>query len=145
MALQCMGYILLGGIAFWVPDAACMLLGGIIPMKILIVAKTLLLPTIIVFTVRRVAKLPAEICSTMARSFLLLAGIWLLGPVDLVLTGLLAGKMHMSLQEALFHVALFPLSTIIVALYSGALGGLIVATVALCIFPFLHSRLQITP
>jgi hypothetical protein len=140
MALQQAKYMLLGGIVFWVPDAACMLLAGIVPMNILIAGKTVLLPSIVVVAIRTLAKLPAGKCSTLAKSFLLVAGIWLFGPVDLVLTSLVAEKMHMSPQEALFHIALFPLSTIVVALYSGALGALIVTTAILCLFPFFHAE-----
>lgn len=129
-------YLLMGGAVFWGADAAILLLGGVVPMRILIVGKTVILPALLVMAARKGARLPAGKCSILAKSYLMLAGIWLFGPVDLVLTNLLVEKMHMGPLEALFHVALFPVSTIVVALYSGALGGLIMTTVILCLFPF---------
>jgi hypothetical protein len=140
MVFQWAIYILLGGMVFWGADAGLMLLGGIVPMRILIVAKTILLPALIVLTVRTATKSATKRCSATARSYLLLAGIWLGGPVDLVFTNMLAGRPQMGLPEMLFQIALFPLSTIVMSLYGGALGGLVIATVILCLYPFFIDR-----
>ena len=71
----------------------------------------------------------------------MLAGIWVLGPAYLLLVTLVYDNQRMSLGEAVFHVALFPLSTIVISTYSGALGGLIIASIFLCLSGFtMHGK-----
>jgi hypothetical protein len=105
-------------------------------MRYLVIVKTFLLPAALFVTVRAVTRFTVQKRSTTAKSYLLLTGIWLLGPVNLILTTLLVDKKPMGLQEAIFNIVLFPLSTIMISLYSGALGGLIITTVILCLYPF---------
>ena len=64
----------------------------------------------------------------------MLAGIWLLGPVYFLLVNRVYSTAAMSLGESLFHLALFPLTTILIATYSGALGALVVSSAVLCLF-----------
>ncbi len=128
-------YVLLGGLVFWLANGAFMLLNGLVPFHVVIVAKTIFLPFLVFIIVRALAKRAGK-CSTLVKSYAMLAGVWFFGPVDLVLTQRFAERLTMDFKEVLFHLALFPLSTLIVALYSGALGGLIIATVVLALFPF---------
>jgi len=136
MMLRRFKFLLLGGVVFWVLDACLMALSGVIPMVVLIIIKTIVIPAAMALIVRRQAGRPTLGVSLGARLFLMLAGIWLFGPVDLIVTSLLVTKTPIGFAEALFHIALFPLSTIIVALYSGTMGALVVTTVMLALVPF---------
>jgi hypothetical protein len=128
------GYLLLGGAVFWLTDAAFLPLSGIIPPRLWIVAKTVLIPPAVFVVVRKVAGLKRSGYSPTVRSFLMLAGIWLLGPVYFLLINSATSTTAMSPGEALFHLALFPLTTIVFATYSGALGALVVSSAILCLF-----------
>ena len=136
MAFLWAKYILIGGAAFWLTDAGFMLLSGIVPTRLWIIAKTILLPLVIVITARAITRKKLHACSPASRAYLMLAGIWVLGPVYLLFVTLVYDNLRMSLGEAVFHVALFPLSTIVISTYSGALGGLIIASIFLCLSGF---------
>jgi hypothetical protein len=127
-------YLLLGGAVFWLTDAAFFPLGGIVPPRLWIVAKTLFIPLAVFVTTRKIIGLKRRDCSPAVRSFLMLTGVWVLGPVYFLLVNRATAASSMSLGEVLFHLALFPLTTIISATYSGALGALVVSSAILCLF-----------
>ncbi|HLO26465.1 MAG TPA: hypothetical protein VK187_10135 [Geobacteraceae bacterium] len=123
-------YILIGG-AFWVTDALFLPFNVLIPTKLWIVAKTVLLPLVIIVTVRAMSRRASPKRLPASCPYLMLAGIWMAGPVYSLLLNRLYFKTAMGLGETLFHLTLFPLTTIVIATYSGALGGLIVASLFL--------------
>lgn len=134
MAWKWWAYLLLGGAVFWLTDAAFLPLSGIVPPRLWILAKTIFIPLAVFVTTRKITGLKRTNCSPAVRSFLMLTGVWLLGPVYFLLVNGVYSNAPLSLGEALFHLALFPLTTIVIATYSGALGALLVSSAILCLF-----------
>ena len=131
MNIRWIFYILIGGGAFWMTDALFLPVTLLVPARIWIIAKTALLPLVVIVTVRVMTRRASPKRLPASTPYLMLAGIWLTGPVYSLLLNRLYFKTVMSLGETLFHLALFPLTTIVIATYSGALGGLIVASLFL--------------
>lgn len=124
-------YLLIGGGTFWGTDALFALASGILPTRLWIVAKTVTLPLAAYLTVRTMTRKAAPQRLPASVPYLMLAGIWIMGPVYSLIVNRVYTKVAMGLGESLFHVALFPLSTLVSATYSGALGGLIIVSVYL--------------
>jgi hypothetical protein len=127
--------MLLGGICFWGSDALFMAAGGLVPLRVWLVAKSILLPAAVVTAVLAISRSNSPGCSPPLRCWLMLAGIWILGPAYSLLVNRAYYARGVELGEILFTIALFPLSTIVYATYSGALGGLAIASVFLVIYP----------
>ncbi len=124
-------YILAGSGAFWGTDALFLPFTFLVPPWVWIVAKTVLLPLSVAVTHRAMKRraLPQRLAP--ASAYLMLAGIWITGPIYALLVGRVYFKTATSPGEALFHIVLFPLTTIVISTYSGALGGLIIASIVL--------------
>jgi hypothetical protein len=131
--VRALTYILLGGISFWGADALLMPVGTLVPVRVWLIAKSILLPLSVVVVARSIAGKKTTACSPAAKSYLMLTGIWLTGPVYSLLVNRVYYKTIMGPGEAVFTVALFPLSTVVYATYSGALGGLVIASVFLAL------------
>ncbi len=130
-------YILIGGGAFWGTDALFLPVTLLLPTRVWIFAKTILLPLVIVLVVRTMRRSSPGKRLAPSALYLMLAGIWMMGPVYSLLLNRLYFRTVMSLGEICFHLVLFPLSTIVIATYSGGLGGLIIASIFLvcsCLF-----------
>ena len=126
-------YVLTGGGVFWLTDALFALAGGMLSTRLWVVAKTVILPLAVYLAVRTMTRLALPQRLPASGPFLMLTGIWLMGPLYSLIINRLYIKAAMGLGETLFHMALFPLSTLIIATYSGALGGLIIVSVYLVI------------
>jgi len=128
MVLRAFICILAGGISFWGADALFTTAGGLVPQRIWLAAKSILLPLAVGLVFRWVRNRTPSPRSPAAIPYLMLAGIWLAGPVSSLLVNRSVHKLAPGVGEVLFTIALFPLSTVLFATYSGALGGLIIAS-----------------
>jgi hypothetical protein len=108
--------------------------GGLIPLRVWLVAKSILLPAAVVIAVRAISRRRSPVCPLPLKCGLMLAGIWILGPAYSLLVNRAYYARGLELGEILFTIALFPLSTIMFATYSGALGGLVIASAFLVLY-----------
>lgn len=134
MVLRPFIYILLGGISFWGADALLMPIGVLVPIRVWLIAKTILLPLSVGIAVRSITGKKTPACSLAAKCYLMLTGIWLMCPIYSLLVDRIYYKTGMGLGEAVFNIVLFPLSTVVFSTYSGALGGLVIASVFLVLY-----------
>jgi hypothetical protein len=61
----------------------------------------------------------------------MLLGIWLAGPLYLVITSRLTNQMFLDLGPTLVLALLFPVTTFAISIYCGSVGGLLLTTLLL--------------
>lgn len=124
---------LAGALLFWGADALVMTYRGTWSAAVWISAKSIALPVACGTAFWHLVKLFSCRDRLMTAAMAMATGIWVSGPFYFLLFHLSLGERPMSVGEMLFHIALFPLATLTVALFSGAIGGLLITTALLCV------------
>ena len=124
---------LAGALLFWGADALVMTYRGTWSAAVWISAKSIALPVACGTAFWQMVKLVSCRNRLMTAAMAMATGIWVSGPFYFLIFHLSLGERPMSMGEMLFHIALFPLATLTVALFSGSIGGLLITTVLLCL------------
>lgn len=128
-----LAFPLAGALLFWGADALVMTYRGTWSAAVWISAKSIALPLACGTAFWQMVKLFSCQSRLLTAAMAMATGIWVSGPFYFLLFHLSLGDRPMSAGEMLFHIALFPLATLTVALFSGAIGGLLITTALLCI------------
>ena len=122
---------LVGALLFWGADALVMAYGRSWPPPVWISAKTFPLPLACGTAFWHLVKAFSSQNRLMPIAMAMVAGIWLSGPLYFISFYLLSGARPMSAGEMLFSTILFPFATLMVSLYNGSFGGLMITCVLL--------------
>ncbi|WP_306535304.1 hypothetical protein [Geobacter sp.] len=122
---------LAGALLFWGADALVMTYRGTWSAAVWISAKSIALPVACGTAFWQMVKLFSCQSRLMTAAMAMATGIWVSGPFYFLLFHLSFGERHMSMGEMLFHILLFPLATLTVALFSGSIGGLVITSALL--------------
>jgi len=128
-----LAFPLAGALLFWGADALVMTYRGTWSAAVWISAKSIALPVACGTAFWQMVRFLSCQSRLMTAAMAMATGIWVSGPFYFLLFHLSLGERPISAGEMLFHIALFPLATLTVALFSGAIGGLLITTVLLCI------------
>ncbi|GFE56550.1 hypothetical protein [Geobacter sp. AOG1] len=124
---------LLGGLVFWGADALINPFARDISTAVWIIVKILLLPLACGFTFWFFVKKTSSQALLMTAAMAMLVGIWFGGPLYYLLFYANTMKTPMGVGEMVIYIVFFPLSTLLVSLFSGSFGGLMVATASLMV------------
>ncbi|RNC67309.1 MAG: hypothetical protein ED859_15290 [Desulfuromonadales bacterium] len=122
---------LVGALLFWGADALVMAYKGMWPAAVWVTAKTIALPIACGTAFWQLVKASSSQGRLMSVAMAMLWGIWLSGPFYFLLFHLSFGGRPMTTGEMLFHIALFPLATLMVSLFNGSFGGLAITSALL--------------
>ena len=124
---------LLGGLVFWGADALITRFATGFSTAVWITVKVLLLPLVCGFTYWFFVKKSSSQSLLMPAAMAMLLGIWFGGPLYYLLFYAKTMKTPMGVGEMVIYIAFFPLSTLLVSLFSGSFGGLMVTTASLMV------------
>ncbi len=124
-------YPLLGAILFWGIDALVMTYWGTLSTAAWISAKSIALPVACGTAFWQMVKLFSCQDRLMGAAMAMVTGIWVSGPLYFIYFHLSFGTRPMSTGEMLFHIVLFPIATLLVSLFNGSIGGLLITTAIL--------------
>ena len=122
-------YIAIGGILFWGSDAAFLLVAHYVSTSVWIITKTIVTPLILIAAYMWFVYKNGKLLLSVA--VLMLIGVWLFGPIYVLIFNQFSSEKTMSLNELAAPDIWHPMSTFIISTYSGALGTLLLATVVL--------------
>jgi hypothetical protein len=126
-----LAYLTLGGVVFWGSDWLLQQLDRFTQPALWISAKTILLPVIIGAVGWLAARRATPPRPLAWPAFPMLLGIWLAGPLYLVITSRLTDQMFLDLGPTLVLALLFPVTTFAISIYCGSVGGLLLTTLLL--------------
>ena len=127
----------LGALAFWAPDILVHALAGTAFGGVAVLLLIPLLPTTTVFVFLRLDPLGRATLRGWPRALLMLLGIWVLGPLFMMISATFGGAGFFTFTGAADWAALarmtlvFWASTFMMATYDGALGPLLLSTLLL--------------
>lgn len=124
---------LLGGFVFWGADALVNPFTKELSAAVWIIVKVLLLPLACGSTFWFFVKWTSPREFLMPSALAMLLGIWLCGPLSYLLFYAKTFKTPMGAGEMAIYIVFFPLSTLLISLFSGSIGALMVTTAALLI------------
>jgi hypothetical protein len=145
VALAWVKWIFLGGVIFWGLDALLDLLFHFTSTRLVIGLKTVTLPLVLLVVYLFLVKLRT---ARSVHGLLMLLGIWVGGPIYMVLKFPFQPTENIELipmKAIAWTFLIFPFSTFSFSTYSGALGGLIISTVALLLVTALVRRRRPNP
>jgi hypothetical protein len=132
-------YSTAGAVAYWMPDV---LVHCLLPLdRVCILLLTVLPPAAVIVSAILLSRHPSPSRSRVAVPMFMLLGIWALGPIAIAIGAIPTGGTFLeraNLAGFLAIWAIFPISTWMMATYSGSLGGLGLATLSL----LLAARIQ---
>ncbi|MBT0893107.1 hypothetical protein KI811_04635 [Geobacter hydrogenophilus] len=126
-----MVFPLMGAILFWGIDALVMAHHGTWSTTAWITAKSIALPVACGSAFWQMVKLFSCQDRLMGAAMAMATGIWVSGPLYYIYFHLSFGTRPMSTAEMLFHIALFPIATLMVSLFNGSIGGLLITSALL--------------
>lgn len=124
---------LLGALVFWGTDALVTRFATELSTAVWIIVKILLLPLSCGLTYWFFVKRTSSQALLMTSAMAMLLGIWFGGPLYYLLFYAKTMKTPMGMGEMVIYIAFFPLSTLLVSLFSGSFGGLMVTTASLMV------------
>lgn len=128
---------LLGGIVYWCPYIICRwVFGG---RMIWFISITLLVPLLVAYVYFLVRRKMKDLESPRTIAFLMLIGIWVSGPLGLVIGEIPYGVI-LDVRGFLSLWATFPLSTFMLTAYNYSLLSLMITTVMLMIFAVVNKE-----
>jgi hypothetical protein len=145
MTLAWLKWIFLGGVIFWGLDVLLDLLFRFASTRVVIGLKTVTPPLVLVSAYLVLVKHRTD---RLVSGLLMLLGIWVGGPIYMVLKLPFQATENIEMiptKAWVWTFLIFPLSTFSYSTYSGALGGLIISTVALFLVTALVRRRRSSP
>jgi hypothetical protein len=127
-------YLLVGALSYWVPDILVQWLH--LPKSIWIFLLTFFVPTVVGVTWFLLSRKVPHSGYPVGLPLSMLLGIWMLGPLAMAIGTLPSGGTFLEpdqLESFLVIWAAFPMTTFMMATYSGSLGGVGLATLTLVI------------
>jgi hypothetical protein len=130
--------IIVGAIAFWLPASILSAMdSGSDPGAVLVYS--MVLPATTLWAFLRLDGPGRQMLDGSARAFLMLTGIWVMGPIFLV-AGLEMGGGFGTFADLPWGMLVNPAATFVMATYQGSLGALLVVTVALPVLAYIRRR-----
>lgn len=121
----------IGAILFWGIDALVMMYQSNWTTATWVSAKSVALPVACGTAFWQMVKLFSSQNRLMSSAMAMATGIWVSGPLYFLYFHLTFGGRPMSTGEMLFHIALFPIATLMVSLFNGSIGGLLITSALL--------------
>jgi ABC-type cobalt transport system substrate-binding protein len=122
-------YIATGGILFWGTDVALNFVPHYSSTPVWIITKTIVLPLIVLGAYFGLVYKSRKLL--VSAPILMLVGVWLFGPIYVLIFNQFSSEKAMSLNELASPGTWHPMSTFIISTYSGALAALLLVTVVL--------------
>ena len=140
--MRALSTLILGAVAFWLPDVIVHLVSGSAFSGVSVLLITVVMPAVTLWAFSRVDVAALRTLRGWPRSLLMLLGIWLLGPVFMMVSATAggAGFLTFNSPDDWLMMLQVPASTFIAATYDGALGALLLTTLLLPLAAAVDSR-----
>ena len=126
-------FFIAGGLACWGVNAAVERLSEMFKPPTVIAFKSITIPLAVWLVHRWLVVRMGWQRELMKAGVAMVLGIWFFGPFDIIFLHPQQIKGAMAFKEMLFYIGLFPLTTLFVSVYSGAIGAVLVSSTYLIV------------